>query len=381
MAVSIKSTGSGFFTVSPLGAALAPNVFLRTGVNASGDVRLPVSGSAWLSDESLRYASSSIEVKARFVAPAEAFAGAEAMVEVTGLRFLRIDGDALVQIGSATFDAPFEVTARYAGDGTAAPGGWVADVGNALATVLSREGFRFDGGAGNDVFAPHIQPVYMAGPVRIDGGAGDDRLTGSVGRDSILGGSGDDHLDGLKGGDLLVGGAGDDLVRAGRGGDSRLLGQAGDDRLVAQEGDDQLLGGRGNDVLRAGGGDDAARGGAGRDQVFGQGGNDDLAGGAGADRLHGGGGADRLDGGAGDDTLRGGAGADTFVFRTGQAGADRIVDFEDGRDHIAISGLEDGFADLTVTATDGGAVLAWEDGSVLLAGVAPAVITADDFIF
>jgi Ca2+-binding RTX toxin-like protein len=57
----------------------------------------------------------------------------------------------------------------------------------------------------------------------VDGGAGDDEITGGSGHDVLFGGLGDDHVTGSSGNDLLVGGSGDD----------RLVGSAGHDILVA----------------------------------------------------------------------------------------------------------------------------------------------------
>jgi Ca2+-binding RTX toxin-like protein len=49
---------------------------------------------------------------------------------------------------------------------------------------------------------------------RVDGGSGDDALTGTGGPDQLYGGLGADALDGAGGSDVLVGGAGDDALRA-----------------------------------------------------------------------------------------------------------------------------------------------------------------------
>jgi hypothetical protein len=49
---------------------------------------------------------------------------------------------------------------------------------------------------------------------RVDGGSGDDALTGVGGPDQLYGGLGNDALDGAGGSDVLVGGAGDDALRA-----------------------------------------------------------------------------------------------------------------------------------------------------------------------
>jgi RTX calcium-binding nonapeptide repeat (4 copies) len=145
---------------------------------------------------------------------------------------------------------------------------------------------------------------------RIDGGPGDDRLTGSLGAgDELTGGPGRDVLRGQGGKDLLLDGDGprrgvadtfdggpgrDDLSYAGRragvGADlARRRGEDGD-RLAGIE---DLVGGQGPDTLRGDGRPNA------------------LEGGPGADRLLAGGRADALDGGAGADALGCGGGRDT----------------------------------------------------------------------
>ncbi|MBX9628598.1 MAG: hypothetical protein K2X82_32675 [Gemmataceae bacterium] len=68
----------------------------------------------------------------------------------------------------------------------------------------------------------------------LDGGAGDDDLSGTAGNDVLVGGAGDDFLDGRRGNDVLLGGGGDDIAfwRAGDGND-RIEGGAGRDALTA----------------------------------------------------------------------------------------------------------------------------------------------------
>ncbi len=116
----------------------------------------------------------------------------------------------------------------------------------------------------------------------LDGGDGDDRLTGDAGADILLGGAGND---------LILGGGGDDHL-------------AGDDSghevpqylrwLAYQVAHDVTTDANGNrlysyrystvnDVARQAGGDDALYGGAGNDWLFGQGGDDYLDGGTGND--------------------------------------------------------------------------------------------------
>ena len=55
--------------------------------------------------------------------------------------------------------------------------------------------------------APHSGGSYL------DGGEGDDRLSGALGKDTLIGGSGDDYLRGASESDTMTGGAGaDDFV-------------------------------------------------------------------------------------------------------------------------------------------------------------------------
>jgi len=94
----------------------------------------------------------------------------------------------------------------------------------------------------------------------IDGGSGNDLLTGGGGRNLILGGTGNDALYGTDGDDVLLGGTGND----------------------------DLIGGSGNDVLVGGDGNDNLCGGTGRDLIIGSDGNDNLSGGGDEDILIGG---------------------------------------------------------------------------------------------
>ena len=97
----------------------------------------------------------------------------------------------------------------------------------------------------------------------IVGGDGDDRLTGTAGRDLIDGGLGDDRLSGGAGNDVMFGDRDLYLIETAPGMPSTA------DRLDGGRGDDILIGGADNDVLT---------GGAGRDVFIGRsGGSLDLA--------------------------------------------------------------------------------------------------------
>lgn len=94
-------------------------------------------------------------------------------------------------------------------------------------------------------------------------------------------------IDGGSGNDLLTGGNGKNLLIGGTGNDT-LYGAGGDDVLLGGDGNDDLLGGDGNDVLVGGKGNDILCGGNGRDLIIGGLDNDDLEGGDGEDILIGG---------------------------------------------------------------------------------------------
>ena len=84
-----------------------------------------------------------------------------------------------------------------------------------------------DGGAGDDVLsAPRIDPdPDVLAYADLDGGSGDDVLTGGGGDDALNGGAGSDRVDGRGGADKLVGGRGRD----------RLTGGAGNDTIASRD--------------------------------------------------------------------------------------------------------------------------------------------------
>jgi len=136
----------------------------------------------------------------------------------------------------------------------------------------------------------------------VEGGAGNDELTGTPGDDELSGGLGDDTLIGGAGDDTLVGGAGADA----------LSGSAGVDNLSGETGNDSIDGGDGNDTIEGGAGDDSLIGGGNDDSISGGTGNDNLAGSAGEDHIYGEVGEDTISGGEGDDIIAGGDGTDVL---------------------------------------------------------------------
>ncbi len=85
----------------------------------------------------------------------------------------------------------------------------------------------------------------------VNGGTGNDTLTGSPNADVIAGGEGNDVILGLAGVDLLDGGAGDDTITGGPGNEPNQTGGDGNDTFIWNPGDgsDGLIGGPGTDTL------------------------------------------------------------------------------------------------------------------------------------
>jgi Ca2+-binding RTX toxin-like protein len=167
----------------------------------------------------------------------------------------------------------------------------------------------------------------------------------------------------------------------------------GDDKIYAKGGDDQVYAGDGNDYVDGGSGADFLFGGNGKDFIFGgseddfiDGGadNDTLHGGTGKDTLLGGSGKDYLSGGEGNDKLTGGSEADTFYFDDGY-GVDRITDFTNGVDKIAISVAGfDSLSDIFAHQVQSGSQLQIDLGGgnyLLIDNYSKSQISADDFIF
>jgi Ca2+-binding RTX toxin-like protein len=231
-----------------------------------------------------------------------------------------------------------------------------------------------NGGDGNDslaVLAKNSEIVTAA----LNGGSGDDVLTGSDTGDSLEGGDGNDRLVGAKGGDDMSGGTGNDTLvwNNGDGSDS-IDGGAGNDAtevngnptlgdaftlepnagritfkrtnlvtftLDASTERFQVNGLGGDDSVAASAGVGALTllsvdGGAGVDTVNGSDGPDLIVGGEGNDILNGDDGDDRIVGDRGNDTMNGGAGDDTLVWNNGD-GTD-VVNGDGGRDDVEVNG-------------------------------------------
>jgi Ca2+-binding RTX toxin-like protein len=198
-----------------------------------------------------------------------------------------------------------------------------------------------EGGAGNDI---------------LTGRAGDDYLNGGLNRDNLIGGGGNDTLEGGFADDTLNGGADTDtaLYDGFNGGitvnlnlsGAQNTGAAGSDTFISIE---NLIGDDFNDRFTGTTTQNMFEGGSGSDRLFGIGGDDTLFGGAGNDNIQGGGGDDTITGGLGRDIMRGGTGDDVFIFNDisesvvgGQRS--RIDNFSfngaDGNDTVDISAID-----------------------------------------
>jgi Ca2+-binding RTX toxin-like protein len=245
---------------------------------------------------------------------------------------------------------------------------------NAAGTVVATDD---DGGLGLDAhlsFTPTASGLYTlrVGAVGVTKGTyvaqGPD-LRGSNVR--VEGGALNDTLGALAGSNVLRGGDGNDSIAGGSGFDD-INGNTGRDTESGGLGDDWVVGGQDNDRLFGDGGNDLVYGNLGADICNGGDGNDIVRGGQDNDVLSGGPGADYLSGDKGDDTITGGAGAD--IFHTfGDAGIDRVTDFQLAQgdrvqlDAGTVYATAQVGADTVITMTGG--------GQMVLVGVSLASLT------
>lgn len=174
------------------------------------------------------------------------------------------------------------------------------------------------------------------------------------------------------------------------GGNDTIQGSSDSELMIANQNDDFVLGGGGSDTIFGGKDNDSLDGQSGNDALFGNLGQDTLLGGDGDDSLFGGQQNDSLIGGSGNDTiygdlgadtLTGGDGADVFGLGSNNQETDLITDFQAGLDLMQ---LPDGIGTIEIQANgfDQTAITVASTGEtlVILDGVQPTAITADDFI-
>jgi Ca2+-binding RTX toxin-like protein len=205
-----------------------------------------------------------------------------------------------------------------------------------------------NGGDGNDTI--NLSAASLKGAT-IDGGAGDDIITGSPKKDVVRGGAGNDRLTGFKGDETIEGqdgndvmiwnnGDGKDVNEGGAGVDEVLItaGAAADQIKVSP-----LAGGR-TFLERSNAPFTVDMGTVEKLTITSFAGNDKLEtapgvtlpmtvdAGPGADDITTGDGPDRIVGDRGDDTVNGGAGDDTLVWNNGDGTDD--MNGQDGLDRI-----------------------------------------------
>ena len=189
-------------------------------------------------------------------------------------------------------------------------------------------------------------------PWTVDGGAGNDVISGGTGADTLLGGAGNDTIYGMPDDARLDGGSGFDTLDLSLAtGPVRYLASSGGQLTYWPDSTPSTY------TIASG-----------FERVIGSGYSDYLIGGAGNDMLEGMVGDDHLDGGAGNDTLSGGIGADFFEFSFQGGGIDRVLDFQVDHDHLFFYGVtQPNPGAITVQGSD--LVVPWANGTVVLAGL------------
>jgi Ca2+-binding RTX toxin-like protein len=231
------------------------------------------------------------------------------------------------------------------------------------------------GNGGNDILnAAGLGNTYNS--LTIDGGTGDDTITGGGKGDPLAGGDGDDRVVGNPGGDTMTGGNGNDqLVWNNGDGSDTMDGDGGNDEIEvngsANAGDEFTIkpgnNGRttfdrvnlvpftldtlaermtvsglgGNETMTGAAGLNGRilltlNGNAGTDTITGGDGPDRISGGEAADVLDGAGGDDRVTGDRGGDQMRGGPGDDILEWNDGD-GSD-VATGGDGLDLTRVNG-------------------------------------------
>jgi hemolysin type calcium-binding protein len=205
-------------------------------------------------------------------------------------------------------------------------------------------------------------PMARAVPSMMNGGAGNDRLTGSAEVDQLYGEAGNDILNPGAGAGVVEGNDGDDRVEmiAGpvtvSGGAGRdfvhfdapaynvsLDGLANDNYSANVQADvEDIDGGNGDDTISGSAAPNRFRGMLGNDRLSGAEGADDLGGGSGDDVINGGGGSDTLSGGDGDDTIQ------------AQDGEPDTISCGSGTDTVLADATDSVAADCADTITPGG---------------------------
>ena len=125
---------------------------------------------------------------------------------------------------------------------TSTKGTWHSDI---IDKSSAKKAVKINGGNGND---------------NITGSAYNDTLNGDKGNDKIFGGDGKDTINGGAGHDLINGGAGKDTIKGGSGNDT-ITGGAGNDKIYGEAGNNTLIfnAGDGKDTVYSGKGTDTLK--------------------------------------------------------------------------------------------------------------------------
>ena len=199
----------------------------------------------------------------------------------------------------------------------------------AVTVSLALTGPQNTGGAGTDT---------LVGIEYVQGGSGDDAITGSDANNTLWGNGGADTLNGGLGNDTLIGGAGADVIN-GWGGLDYASYSTATSGVTLNFATGVHLGDAAGDTFsgierfRLSNHADVFTGGAGTEQAYGFTGNDTLSGGGGIDKLYGQDGDDTINGDDGNDILLGGVGADAI---NGGAGRD-TASYEDAEAAVTLN--------------------------------------------
>jgi Ca2+-binding RTX toxin-like protein len=105
------------------------------------------------------------------------------------------------------------------------PAPFALDIGTSENLVLNANG-------GDDTYSATGNLAALI-QITVDGGAGNDQLSGSNGNDLLIGGDGNDFIDGQQGNDVALMGAGDDIFQWDPGDGSDVVeGQSGADKMI-----------------------------------------------------------------------------------------------------------------------------------------------------
>jgi Ca2+-binding RTX toxin-like protein len=239
-------------------------------------------------------------------------------------------------------------------------------------------------GEGTDTVETDLSSYTLPANVEnlIYSGTGSFTGTGNNLDNFIQGGAGNDVLSGGNGGnDYLVGGAGDDtLIDGGPGSASTLQGGIGNDTYVVQSTNDSIVefAGEGTDTVQTALSSYILPANVENLTFLGSG-------------LHTGVGNalnNTFTGTPGEDIFTGGGGNDVFNFRASTNGADTIMDFNADNnnaaehDHIDLQGRGLTFTSLSITSVSDGVVVGIPGGDTIhLKGVAASSLDAGDFFF